>query len=130
MSSDTNMDLKYRFDIAAFPTLIMLKNDKYFVYTGNMTEAELLVYIESTKRAAGGSEIPPAKTPFEILKLQTRDNLVGLSRMADFFGLKNLRIRYKVLVSIVILLTPIILAIVYTLMSKGKATAEDKDKKE
>ena len=115
------MDFKHRFSIYHHPMIMKIKNNKYTLYNAT-TEEEIKKVFESPK-VSGDLAIPPAKTPIEIVLLQAKDNLIGFSKLVDKFGLEDMGIHLKFLISLAVLIVPIIIVFVYSnaTISKKKA---------
>lgn len=111
---DNNIDLKYQFELRAFPTLMVVRAGKYAVYQSPVTE-NATVLADLIRKAYAGKlvVIPAKKTAADIIIIQTKDNLRGLARMMDAFGLGHLPTKTKAILALAFLLAPIVAVFLY-----------------
>jgi len=92
---------------------MVVKDRKYSIYTGDTTYEQLLALVKRGVHAGPAENIPAKKSAFEILTMQTRDNLRGLSKVVDTMGLKGLPLAVKAIIAGLILFLPIIAVYMY-----------------
>eukprot|EP00826_Nyctotherus_ovalis_P052682 TRINITY_DN672_c0_g5_i1.p1 TRINITY_DN672_c0_g5~~TRINITY_DN672_c0_g5_i1.p1 ORF type:complete len:130 (-),score=39.47 TRINITY_DN672_c0_g5_i1:88-477(-) len=117
-SSDTNMDLKYRFSINHHPIVLKVKGNQYSLYNAS-TEEEIRKVVEE-KELGEEKVIPPAKTPGEILEITVKDNLKAFTKLVNVFGLEGLEVGVKFWLSLAILVVPIVLIFAYSCATESK----------
>ncbi len=113
MNSEEHHELKFRFEIATLPTILLVKGEKYAQYTKALDQASLLAFVQHANRETVTLSVPPAKSALEKLLVQVRWNAEGIGRAADMMGLGSQPLWLKVTISFGILFLPILLAYLY-----------------
>ncbi len=132
--SEDESELKYRFEIVSFPTILLIKGDKYKTFSGNATLENLVNFVKGGYKHAASQQLKPAKGPFGKLVFIVTQNVESFVRTLDRLGLAAVPRKVKVAGVILFLFSPIIAVLLCMWITKEpaeeKTKAEDKKKTE
>ena len=107
---------------------MMIKSKKYSLYNVTSTEEAISELFNKNDHTSEAEDIPPSKTGLEIVRIQTIDNLKGITKLADYIGLNELPILQKIIISFAVIILPILIAFIYSCACS--TSSKDKDKRE
>eukprot|EP00826_Nyctotherus_ovalis_P028894 TRINITY_DN22774_c0_g1_i1.p1 TRINITY_DN22774_c0_g1~~TRINITY_DN22774_c0_g1_i1.p1 ORF type:complete len:181 (+),score=37.94 TRINITY_DN22774_c0_g1_i1:285-827(+) len=110
---DTNIGLKYRFNITSLPAIMMIRNGRYSFYNGSKDNYNLSCLLTGGECKTKELTIPGWKSNFEVFASYTLDNIMEIATIADIFGFADVSPVLKTLVSLVVLFLPIIIGFSY-----------------
>eukprot|EP01022_Parablepharisma_sp_SALTPOND_P007362 TRINITY_DN1300_c0_g1_i1.p8 TRINITY_DN1300_c0_g1~~TRINITY_DN1300_c0_g1_i1.p8 ORF type:complete len:241 (+),score=22.80 TRINITY_DN1300_c0_g1_i1:4003-4725(+) len=123
-------DLKYQFEISSLPTIILIRNHKFWTFTGNYTTKELSDFALKGYNAGVKNDLKPPKNFLEKLIFIISQNIESFIKTLDKLGLAFAPRPLKLAAVIVFLFSPILAVLLCIWLTRESEAEQVKAKGE
>ena len=119
--SEAHGSLCTRFSISGYPTLLLLRDDKYYKFGGNRGKDELLEFVQGQyeENAAESGDLPSEGAGSGVRAITK-----PIYRLFAKLGMENMQKPYKIMIIVVLAMLPCC-CIIYLVLNTGDDEEED-----